>query len=840
LLQIGPIASRHQILTFYMRSFVFVVLLLVSGLYLSAQSSNSIKLTGKVLDQITQRPVEYATITLTDASSGKTLNGAVAGKDGSFIITGLSAGRFKLLVDFIGYSSFLQDSLEINPQDQTINIGTLNISPRSQTLQGVTVTGKAPIVENKIDKLIYNAVNDITSQGGAAIDVLRKVPQVNVDIDGNVELQGNSNIRFLINGKPSSIFGNSLADALASLPASQIKSIEVITSPGAKYDAQGTGGIINIILKDNRLQGMNGTANLSLGTRLENGSLNLNVRHNNFGINGYLNGNRQLRSRTPSEQQRISTDNAANTTTQLMQNGTTNFERNGYQAGLGFDWTITRKDIITGSIGYSQFSSQNKGLTAQDQATQDLSGGPISNLSTTRDAFSPSKSNSWDGQINYKRKMAKDGQELDISVNTSIGQPNSYYTQYQTYKGQTNPYAGLSSHNPGKDNETEMTIDYAHPVNDNFLIETGAKAIYQHINSDIQMSKFDPAVNDYVFDPAQSYRLNYTMHIYGAYLSSSFSLTDWLDVKAGMRYEHTTVGIDFPNTSIPSYGTWVPSIIFSHKAGEDQSFKLAYSHRIERPEYRELNPFLNVSDPYNISTGNPLMKPEIGDNMEFGYNRSFAGGANIYAALTERINSHDIKQITTFYPSFQVGDSLYSNVSVISPQNIGTEYNSGLMVSGSVPVKEKLNLRGNLQLTHRYIRSEQSFGNISMGFRFRLNLNASYQLPKNLILELFGNYNAPSNNVQGKLPQSFTYTFAFRKQIWNKKASFGFTATNPFNQYINQLSTIDGDNYTSYALRKVPYRSFGISLMVKFGKLEFKKPKEQDNSDMNNPPVMGN
>ena len=204
-----------------------------------------------------------------------------------------------------------------------------------ETLASVTVTSKAPIVENKIDKIVYNAANDITSQGGVALDVLKKVPQVTVDIDGNVELQGNSSIRFLINGKPSSVFGNNLADALASIPASQIKSIEAITSPGAKYDAQGTGGIINIILKDSKVQGYNGSINLGAGSRLENGSVNLNIRHHNFGVNAFFSGNAQLSSHTPILQDRLSKDTATKQSTHLVQNGYTDFDRNGYQSGIG-------------------------------------------------------------------------------------------------------------------------------------------------------------------------------------------------------------------------------------------------------------------------------------------------------------------------------------------------------------------------------------------------------------------------------------------------------------------------------------------------------------------------
>lgn len=218
---------------------------------------------------------------------------------------------------------------------QTTNSGTTDRKPidtlknnQVKNIQEVIISGKKAIVENKVDKIVYNVANDITSQSGAAIDILRKVPQVTVDADGNVELQGNPNVRFLINGKPSSIFGNSLADALASIPASQIKSIEAVASPGAKYDAQGTGGIINIVLNESKVKGINGIINTSVGTRFETGSVNLNFRNNNFSMNAFFSGNAQLKSRTPFSQNRFS--HTTTTQTQLLQDGYTDLSINHF------------------------------------------------------------------------------------------------------------------------------------------------------------------------------------------------------------------------------------------------------------------------------------------------------------------------------------------------------------------------------------------------------------------------------------------------------------------------------------------------------------------------------
>nr|WP_262904165.1 outer membrane beta-barrel family protein [Chryseobacterium tagetis] len=705
---------------------------------------------------------------------------------------------------------------------------------RIKTIEAVTIVGKKAVVENKIDKIVYNVANDLTSQNGAAIDVLRKVPQVTVDADGNVELQGNPNVRFLINGKPSSIFGNSLADALASIPASQIKSIEAVTSPGAKYDAQGTGGIINIVLNDSKVKGINGIINGSLGTRFETGSLNLNYRNNNFSMNAFFSGNTQLKSRTPFSQDRISRDSQTNSQTRLLQDGYTDFQRHGYRTGMGFDWSINKSNTFSGSISYNSFRNKSIGFINQEQYITDASGNEQSILGY-RNSDNRSTVNSIDGSLSYRKTFQKDGQELTADYVVSYGTPESSYIQNQSLYGAAFPYNGTSANNPGTDNSHNLSVDYVHPLTDNITFEMGGKTVLQHITNTTDVSVLN-AFNQYEKDPLQSYNLKYDMGIYAAYFSSTFKFFNWLDLRAGARYEYTTLKIDFPGTNIPSYGLFVPSLILSHKFDNNGTLKLAYTRRVERPEYSELNPFLNISDPHNITTGNPSLKPEIGDNMEFGYSKNLGNGGNISMTLVERINSQDLKQITTFYPVFTANGVDYTNVSVSSRDNIGKEYNSGAIVSASLPfLNNKLNLRGNLMVFHRYIVSHIYVGDLDMGMRYRLNLNVNYQFPNNFVLEAFGNYNSAAKNIQGKNPQSITYTLAGRKVFWNKKASIGFTMTNPFNKYIKQVTTVNTGDYDSYSVRQLPFRSFGISFSYKFGKTDIKKEKDINNDYLNEP-----
>ncbi|MEP7319832.1 MAG: carboxypeptidase regulatory-like domain-containing protein, partial [Panacibacter sp.] len=305
---------------------VLLTALLLCNFYLAnaqekTNTNANSKITGKVIDSLTNLPLEYATLTIFKKGEKKAINGATTDTSGKFTVTNMEIGLFTAMVEFIGYKPAIVNNINISQKRIVIDLHNILLTKNSQNLQAVTVTATAKLIDNKIDKLVFNAEKDITSQTGVATDVLKKVPQVSVDVDGNVELAGNSSIRFLINGKPSTAFGSSISDVLQSIPASQIKSIEVITNPGAKYDAQGLGGIINIILKKSTAQGINGNLSLTAGTRNENGSFNFNARKGNFGVNTFFSGNARLTAKTNTTSERISIDSISNTLINFQQDG---------------------------------------------------------------------------------------------------------------------------------------------------------------------------------------------------------------------------------------------------------------------------------------------------------------------------------------------------------------------------------------------------------------------------------------------------------------------------------------------------------------------------------------
>ena len=378
-----------------------------------SQPNKDTFIAGRVFDKSTRQPLDYATVSLIQEPSAKLITGSLTNTKGEFKIANIPSGTYRIEVDHISYEKSSVDSIRINDGSETVSLDTIYLTPKVLNLETVNIVSDKPVIENKAGMIIYNVSSDITSQGGLAIDVLKKVPQVTVDADGNVELQGNSNIRFLINGKSSSVFGNNLTDALSSIPASQIKSIEAITNPGAKYDSQGTGGIINIILEDNKIKGVSGNINISPGTRLETGSANLGVKRNNFGINAFFSGNWRLKSDGPFSNRRETTDTVAGLITTLLQEGNYFFKRNGFRSGAGFEWDISKSDNLSGSLGFNQFSFSTSGLTDQEQSVTDIFGNPQSPEFTIRNAESRRNVSSTDWNLAYKRNFKEKGHELE-------------------------------------------------------------------------------------------------------------------------------------------------------------------------------------------------------------------------------------------------------------------------------------------------------------------------------------------------------------------------------------------------------------------------------------------
>jgi outer membrane receptor protein involved in Fe transport len=805
----------------------------------TGNQNSEFKISGKLIDSTTNQPIEYATISLYKQGEKRPINGTITDINGIYTVDNVTEGTYKLIAEFIGYKPFIIANISVGKSNPFVAVKEIKLAPKTTTLQGVTITAQPKIIENKIDKMVFNAERDLTSQVGVATDILKKVPQVSVDIDGNVELAGSTSIRFLINGKPSSAFGSNISDVLQAIPASQIKSIEVITNPGAKYDAQGIGGIINIILKENDSQGINGNISLSAGTRQNNGSFNFNARKGKFGINAFISGHTSPKVAPTSVSDRITNDTASLTNILLHQDALSSYQRGGFQTGTGFDWDVNKSSSLSGAVSYNSFSNNGDGYTNQGQFVKDETGNQISDLQTLINSDRKFQFHNVNASLNFKKDFAKEDQSLELSANTSIGSRTSVNNNFQFALPQDSLYYSTKSVNPGTETETEFKADYTQPLKKDVLLGVGGKLSLYDISSNSNVSKLDVNALKYFPDNFLSNSLDYHQKVYAFYTEISFPVFTLFNAKIGERYERTEINSYYSNaqqqTKIPGYNTWVPSIFFSKKIGDNSLIKLNYSKRIERPDYRDLNPFINTSDPKNLSTGNSNLTPEIGNRFEIGYSTDIKKAGSLYFSLFYRMNDHDIQNFITYFPSYQVGDTTYTNVALSTRENIGRENNLGANLFGEFKFIPKLNLRTNLSFYQRHIINAIDKGYNTSGFLYRMNLNASYQFSNTLAGEFFGNFNSARHEAQGKYPSWSSYSLALRKQFWNKKASLALTASNPFQKNLNQVTAVYGPNFIINSVRHIPFRSFGINFTWKFGKLEFKKDKEKPDDNLNAP-----
>ncbi|MEO8416784.1 MAG: outer membrane beta-barrel family protein [Ginsengibacter sp.] len=799
-------------------------------------------ITGRLKDSVSKHPLEYATISIFPEGAKKPVTGAVCDIDGNFVINNITAGTYKLVAEFIGYKPHTLYSITINKEHPLIDIKDIYLQSNATTMQAITISGQPKIMENKIDKLVFNAERDVTSQVGVATDILKKIPQVSVDVDGNVQLAGSSSIRFLINGKPSAAFGSDIAEVLQAIPASQIKSVEVITTPGAKYEAQGLGGIINIILKNNNSQGVNGNLSLTGGTRTENGSFNFNARKGKFGMNAYVSGNARLKAQSLSSSDRLTNDTSANTTVLLHQASSGNDQRSGYQTGLGFDYDINNHNSISGSLSYRNFGHKSSGLNNQGQNTKDIYGNILSDIETSVNSDHTFHFRNVDASLDYKKTFTKEDQELDLSVNTSSGNRRVVDNTYQYAMPQDSLFYSTKGKNPGTEKETQIRLDYTQPLKKNFLLGVGSKLSFYDIAGNADVSKLN-GLDSYLKDNYLSNSLDYHQKVYALYAEMTFPVFNWFNAKIGERYERTEINSYFSNAQqqakIPGYNTFVPSIFFSKKLTENSQLKLSYTKRIERPQYWDLNPFINTSDPKNLSTGNPNLTPEIGKRYELGYNVDIDKVGSFMVNLFYRVNDHDIQPYIVYYPSYQVGDTTYTDVALSTNQNIGRENNYGLNLFASTKLFSKLDLRTNVFFYERHTINTIDKGYDYNSFNYHVNLNADYQFSKTVLAEFFGDFRSARHEAQGTYPSFTNYSLAVRKQFWNKKASLALTASNPFQKNLDQKTKVFGSGFTINQLRTIPFRSIGINFTWKFGRLEFKKDKEKMDDSLNTSPVNG-
>ena len=768
-----------------------------------AQKSG-ITLTGKVVEERSQQPIEFASILIADKESNQTLSGTTTSEDGSFQML-VDASNFFIEVSFLGFVSKRIEQFSI--QNGRIDLGSISLISNSQDLDEVTISAEKSSTEFKLDKRVFNVGKDLSNSGASALEVLNNVPSVNVNIEGQISLRGSQGVQILINGKPS-VLSSEGGNALGTITADLIERIEVITNPSAKYDAEGTSGIINIVLKKNEKKGLNGAVTLNTGVP-NNHSFGLSLNRRTEKLNLFTQigiGHRTF----PNDQERINEDLINGTL--LTSTGDSEKNETFYNLILGADYNITPNDVITlsGRLAYeieTEFSDNDFNFIRNKLPEQSW------NRLEETEATNPK----YEYEFQYKKDF-KDHKEHDLlfsALGQFFGKDQSSQFNDNTTSGSRENFAQQTA-TDFREAQYTFKLDYTRPIGEFYTIETGAQYLLNDVSNDFEVSNFDG--DAFIVDPNFTNFFEYTQGVLGFYTTAAYEGKKW-GLKAGLRYEHTDLNTELRNTGETNelnFGNFFPSVHTSYIFSKNLSFQAGYSRRIYRPRLWDLNPFFNIRDNFNISTGNPNLLPEFTDSYEItGIYKIEKVSLNF--GVYHRYTTEVIEDIITFE----------DNVSLRMPFNIGTNKTTGVEYNMKYTPKEWLSVL--LDFNYNTFNREGDFSDISFDFRgdrWSTKLTTQIKLPAEFDLEFSGNYFSQFKTVQGVQASNYFLNSGVRKKIMKGKIILNLSVRDVFASQRWQSTTNQSDFFLYSRGMRGRFTVFGIS--YGFGKgeaMEFSSQK---------------
>lgn len=773
----------------------FAVLHIMSRNVCAQKASDSeFTIKGTVIDSTTGLQVEFATVILNKTNKGVVGTSSTAA-DGTFQLPVDKKDNYVVSISFIGYKKYSSREITVN-NTKAIDLGIIYLQEESNVMGEVVVKSKKKITQDKGDRLVYNAQADIGNKSGSATDVLQNTPMVTVDADGGIKLRGNSDIKVLINGLPSNIVAKNLKEALKAIPAGSIESIEVITNPSAKYEAEGAAGIINIITKK-KTTGTNGSIAITAGNREQSANAEVSISKEKCNYNFYL-GAMSEKEIVASELRRISLTDGTETG-ELLQNNHTTQRYIGSNIGFSADYRIDSSQIIGTSMSYwkdnmplssklfnSYASSHNK--EEYNQETEQRNDFGLLDFS-----------------VNYQKKFKRKGQELQlVGQYSTFAEKSRYTTTQHSISGPT--IFDENGSNSSKTGDLSLQADYSQPFDKmgKTILETGAR--YSRNNSRGTYSVFNNMGNA----ASRTDDMSYFQHILAVYLSLKIDLPYNIVMHPGLRYETTQINGNF-KSNVPSFNAifdnWVPSILFSKKIGQKHDVRLNYTERIRRPETWDLNPYANASDPRNLSFGNPRLRPETTRMVELGHMYSTRSGLNMTSSLFFNSNNNGIEYLS-------IVDS--GGISRTSPQNIATTQRIGANTNLNTSINENCTVSSGIELYHVWLDSKTERIKNEANF-CSIGINSSYSLPADFTIQLSADYNNGLATLQGKSSSYYTYRITVGKELFNEKASLVVNINNPFRSSQRESSYMKTPTFYSNTSDKHYDRSVTVSFCWRFG-----------------------
>ncbi|ANE50816.1 TonB-dependent receptor domain-containing protein [Flavisolibacter tropicus] len=796
-----------------MKKLLMSLVAVVAFATLNAQSVTPKNITGIVKDSLTQQPLPQATVALLEGT--RSLANTQSTETGSFTLSTITPGNYTLTISSVGYEKKSMP-ITVKSDNTTIDLGTIWLITEGKQLSGVTVTAEKALLEDKGDRLIYNAEKDASNAGGTAADVLRKIPALTVDLDGNVQLRGNSNLKVLINGKPSAMMARNLADALRQMPAHLIKSVEVITNPGAKYDAEGAAGVINIITKKG-LQGFNGTVTASGGNMNRSLGSRLSLRKKKIGLSLALSGY-QYRNIRESEVVRSAFSNGSLVNT-LTQNNEADNLGTGGNGELSFDFdpdSTTHLNFSANVWGGDFPSDETSHINLVDHTGQE-----IQRFRNVKHFSNPYGNGQLD--LGYTKSLKKKDQEFSLLTQFSR-MPDNYFYTTDRYILEEISYRDKST-NYSRNREYTVQADYTHPFTFNgrkdttsLKLELGSKAIIRDIGSEFNVEQSLDGHSEMVPDPSQSNQFDYTQRVYSGYTSVRLNNQRKWGLNAGARIEHTEIKGNFVTSSThinTQYNNLIPSITLS-KGIKQQTLKASYTQRITRPLIWYLNPWINQSDPKNIYTGNPALKPEINHAIELGHSINGKKGFSLNTSLYWRSANNAIEYLTRVDAT---------GVSISKPENIAQRKAYGININAAGQPNKNWNLSGGTDVRYVDLNSV-ALQQRNNGYMWSINTNTSYKLPKEFTIQAYASWYSGWISLQGSNSGSYWYGLSAKHAFWDKKATLTAGVNNPFQRGIWQKNQQSSASFQSESNYFFVNRSYRLTFEYRFGKVSADGGKE--------------
>ena len=807
-------------------NFLLGLLLLFTTLTF-AQSSNY-TITGKVVDKDAGIPLEYATITVTDVNNAEDVEGGITDTSGNFKVE-VPAGKYTIKIEYISFEPIILTKTISGD----LNLGTTQLEFAASNLDEVTVVAETTTVDIRLDKKIYNIGKDLTTAGGTVSDALNNVPSVSVDVEGSISLRGNENVRILINGKPSAIAGYGSTDVLRQLPADAIERVEVITSPSARYDAEGTAGILNIILRKEKTLGFNGSINTSVGNPdLASISANLNLRTDKFNV---FNTTGYRYSSSPGNGYFDTQYNTAGDVTptygRIIEDRDIQRLNRGFNTNLGLEYYLSDESSITGTVFYRNGNDVDE-TTNLTQSFRDAS----KVLETTRIERQKEKDDRYQFSLNYINRFNDEGHQLtaDVQYATSEEIQNTFINEDITFDTEnTNPIIAERLLTNEKQNEYLIQADYVLPFGEGSQFEAGYRGSFENEITDYKVNQEQIAnSNDFIQNDTLTNNFDYTQNVNAVYTQLGSKFGDF-SVLAGLRLENTQlkgqigsalteaelqdiygfeINTDFDN----SYLGLFPTLNITYELNDRENVTLGYNRRINRPRGWFLNPFPDRSSRNNVFQGNPNLQPAFSNAYDLGYLKRW-----------DKITLTSSVYFQRETESFEVVQE------IIELQGQGSNTNGNTVIR-SIPVNLSSNERigaelGVLYNPAKWLRLNGSFNFFQFNTEGFFNdvdysaKNTSYfarfsskvSLPLGIDWQTNANYRGASQNAQSDTDGILSIDLAFSKDVFGDNGTVSMNVSDLLNgRKRSQITT--NDLFTRNSEFQWRQRQINLSFVYRF------------------------